>query len=942
MADKPKSTSVKDFIYNFKESRFTALSHELRVFIYGADVTPWLKGDLSITYGNRDSFNSCSFELTNPRKIWQLTKANFNGQFRESVGEYSEKEKMIIYRWKNTTYINPEFNLHINSLYLGETASVPTPAGEPGAKKIMPTSTSKERRYRMAVNDCIFSRQDPLRVFMRNPFSSDKSEWMEVFCGFVHDHPITTNYMTNESTVRISGYCIRQLLTKMRVQMSPIIAQKNPEPLFKQGFFADFMRPGLGSHAFGQSPLEPTIKELILGTATPKPGQFADGGVGEFKLGNIICYNPNTPDNTLERWHLMTLFGVNKVAYPTGPDDDLWLTESEMEKIGRTTIYLPKTYGQSPAGRYLHFLLPFEGSGAGALVQSTAQHEMGLIIEWTNRWEIIRDFASKLDFQVTTSPSGDILVEFPMYGFTPHMFSTAGTEPPYIPPLVSNTDYYKTAQQESYDAHQQYIDAMDNDIDQGTTPVGLGALMTFDLHQLEDTLNDEAEDFDTIIQVDGGMAFSEAQVPGDEVFAGIRAYIYSPVLVSRFGAITGQLNVPYAGQRRSDTKGGLEGDLSIRLARLGLIEYMKRLANASTWDGSVVFRPFLFPNRPVWFKRSSRIGTLTSVTNRWSIGKSASTTIAVNMLMAERYDPYAAEEDDYTTTYRLPTGASNAPIDYANIWDSADKSAQMSGVFSNVGSKTPPTPAPNDTTRAVEKGTPPPASSTNIPIGDPTFMYAPFSEAISAAIAAAQTAGLPPITIVSTYRDPAKQLYLKQNPQARAKKSNGEPVQAAEPWKSAHQYGMACDISIKGNNYSDYQKFAKLCGDAIFWGAGYNGDYVHYEWKMPGQRGGNISKQANLFRKAAGFSDTSTGTGYLAAVWKQFDTFNTTKASDAATPLTPAQSAAVAAAKPSKRETESNKSDITPAGPCSPAYLKEPGLDTISKVADSIAKTTFA
>ena len=921
------SSSVKKFLYNFQETRFLSLSHELRVFIYGADVTPWLKGELSVTYGNRDSFNSCTFELANPRKLWQLTRANLEGTFRTSIGEYSEKEKMSIFRWKNATYINPSFTLDTKSTILGQRSDDPTPAGQQGEKRLLPRSDNKEYRYRLAVNDCVFSRQDPLRIFMRNPYSSDVSEWIEIFCGFVHDFPVTTNYLTGESTVRVSGYCIRQLLTKMRVQMTPIVAQLDTEPLFEQGFFADFMRPGIGSQPFSQTALEPTIKELILGTATPTPGKNANGCIGEFKLGNVVCYNPNTPTNTLERWHLLTLFGVNKVPFPKSADDNLFLTTTEMEEIGRTTIYLPETYGQSPAGRYLHFLLPFEGTGAGSLVQSTAVVDPGQgNVDWTTRWEIIRDFASKLDFQVTTSPSGDILVEFPMYGFTPHLFSPASpADDPYenLNPLVQTAAGYAAEAMKITKASSDYNAQLDKDIDQRKTPVGLGSLMTFDLHQIEDTMNDEAEDFDTIIQIDGGNAFSESQVPSDgESLTAVRAYVYSPVLVGRYGVVTGQLNVPFAGQNSSDTSGGAESDMSIRLARLGLVEYMKRMANSSSWDGSVVFRPFLFPNRPVWLKRSNRIGLLTSVTNRWTIGKSASTSISVNMLMAERYDPNATGKQ---TTYRLPTGSANQPIDYANIWGKNDKGSQYSGVFTAVGANTPPTTAPADKARAIEKGTPPTDTPSNIPIGDPTFMYKPFSDAISAALAAAQKVGLPPISIVSTYRDPAKQLYLKNNPQARAKKANGDPVQAAEPWRSAHQFGMAVDIKIQGNNYNDYQKFAKLCGTSVFWGAGYNGDYVHYEWRMPGTRGGNVATQANRFRIAEGYPDTSKGTDYLHAVWKHFDSMNGTP-----TDLPQEQ-------LKTKRETQTATSSSPNAEACTPAYLGSPGLDTIKSVAQSIA-----
>lgn len=87
-------------LYNFREQRFSTASHALRVYIYGADVTAWLKGDLSVTYGNRDSYNTASFELANPRKVFQLTRDNLAGTWNQKITanhEYSEKPKYDIF-----------------------------------------------------------------------------------------------------------------------------------------------------------------------------------------------------------------------------------------------------------------------------------------------------------------------------------------------------------------------------------------------------------------------------------------------------------------------------------------------------------------------------------------------------------------------------------------------------------------------------------------------------------------------------------------------------------------------------------------------------------------------------------------------------------------------------------------------------------------------------
>ena len=64
-------------LYNFSESRFTALSHELRVYIFGADVTPWLTSQVSLQRADRDGISSLSFSLSNAYRAFEITGDNF-------------------------------------------------------------------------------------------------------------------------------------------------------------------------------------------------------------------------------------------------------------------------------------------------------------------------------------------------------------------------------------------------------------------------------------------------------------------------------------------------------------------------------------------------------------------------------------------------------------------------------------------------------------------------------------------------------------------------------------------------------------------------------------------------------------------------------------------------------------------------------------------------
>jgi len=335
----------------------------------------------------------------------------------------------------------------------------------------------------------------------------------------------------------------------------------------------------------------------------------------------------------------------------------------------------------------------------------------------------------------------------------------------------------------------------------------------------------------------------------------------------------------------------------------------------------------------------------------------------MNMLMSERYA-------NGTTEYRLPTGAANCPIDYKDLWGRTSEDSEKdafsspnSGVFANVGTKTAPTSAANGGPGSVGSGKPPPSNasqspfkvtdgtSLHIPYNSPIYMYKPFSDAIAQALEAAKAENFPPITITSTYRSPELQLYLKQNPSARAKKANGDPVAVAEPWSSLHQYGMAIDIKIDGNNQEHYRRFASLCGPNVLWGQLYNGDYVHFEWKSPGLQGsGKTSLQANKFRRVAGFGDevtasrTSTLTqatpsgksNYLQAVWKQFSAMEqqVVAAEEAATP----PSGVIESFKSyfTSSSNDTGTGDATVPEDCKYAPLTQSGMAEINRIGSKL------
>lgn len=914
-------TTIKESLGNFKERRVMALSHDIRVYIFGVEVSNWLKGDLTITYGNRDSYNTASFDLANPRQLWQLTRDNLKEKWnKHASSEYSEQAKLDVFKYKNNEFINPFYSLDVttNILAVGEKRAPISVDSiqEAGSGKPLSVKDTQERRYRLAVNDCIFSRNDPLRIFMRNPYNSSSDEWVEIFCGFVQDHPISTNYLNGESSVRISAYCIRQLLNNMRVQTNAYTAVLDNQPIFRKDFFSDFRKPTQSTHAFAQYSLEATIRELILGTsitASNKGGRDlkVSNGVGSFKLGTVMCYNHQLRDDTLERWHLLTAFGVNKKTSPT-VNDDLWLSGDDVRKLGESTIYYPEdyTYACGPTGRYLHFLLPAAGTGATSLIQSTQDVNADVPIEWSSRWEIIRDFASKLDFQVLTSPSGDLLVEFPMYGFTPDIFFSISESDRIKQDLELNTDaVYRQ------DTYAQY----------GEVPPGLGSLFCFDGHVKDSSLNDEAEAFPTLLQVDGGISVTEANINGEGFTTLLRAYVFSPAHVARYGVVVGQLSIPFAGQKTTDAS-SFESVIKTRLPKLALIEYMKRLSDSSTLDCSVVYRPFLFPNRPVWIRNCARIGLLTSVTHRWQIGKMASTSLSMNMLMHERMNPDTGE-----VSYRLPTGASNAPISYSSIWSSDTTGDQESGVLTDSGSDSSEN-SPSDG-QAGTKGSGK-VKPMDVAIDDLDYMYPPFANAMMALVKRAEERGIiVKIKTDMTYRTPEyqRQLYVDSFDK---KEKDKQLWRVAEPFKSYHQYGLAADIDTALLSEEQIVQVGRMARDLnIKWGGFFTPpvDQPHFEWNVDlNFNSGEFKKLRDKMPKDPNAPIPKIDKAYLKNVWSMLDG------------RSPATAAKTTDSKPKESSTQSGFGSLSAPTdqlkldrkslPCSEIEMSTAGLRTQNNV----------
>ena len=76
--------------FDFREERNTVFYHDIRMFIFGADVTPWLTSSVTLSRADRNGINTLSFELSNVNRAFEITENNIgpegNFAFKEGAG----------------------------------------------------------------------------------------------------------------------------------------------------------------------------------------------------------------------------------------------------------------------------------------------------------------------------------------------------------------------------------------------------------------------------------------------------------------------------------------------------------------------------------------------------------------------------------------------------------------------------------------------------------------------------------------------------------------------------------------------------------------------------------------------------------------------------------------------------------------------------------------
>jgi hypothetical protein len=462
-----------------------------------------------------------------------------------------------------------------------------------------PHSETLQALYSFDVGDLVINKNDPVVVYAHNPLT-ENDEWYPAFTGFVKIATETTDETTGESSVTLQCECIRALMKKIRISLNAALAQYEPDIVMNDpdlGYFRDVIDVNdtpFSTILVGKS-LEDAVCLLVTGKSSvkaatdkqeepsqqekqdPNPERAAKGQIGRFSMGEVIPYpvSQNKPDKSnvadwipktggtdadaaaLSRWHSLSVFGATKD----------FITDAEVTRRGSNS-YLGGDF--DPWSRKLHMILPAQGTNVATLANYAIDQNRNQF-QFTDRWTIIREVAQLLDYQFYTSPNGDLLLEFPMYDFSPQDFG-----PSWAP------------------------------------------IFTYFNHLISSSVTPESDDIPAGLILDGSLTnIDSARGP---VTMTRRVMAYSKNVAAKYGTV---------GILREEAR--FLTDLK-QLDAYAAVMYQRMLANASGMVFSAAHRPFLMPNRPILHERRNRLGLSYSVDNTWEIEKTVTTEIAVRAI----------------------------------------------------------------------------------------------------------------------------------------------------------------------------------------------------------------------------------------------------------------------------------------------------------------------
>lgn len=478
--------------------------------------------------------------------------------------------------------------------------------------------------YTLAINSPIFEKNDPIRMFIKDPSTPfDEDKWSPFFTGFIQNITDHTNYDNGEKYMTILCYDIRGLMQKQRVMVQPRIShgmdtarmlnERKVGDKSRIGLFGDYIAHSGNGGEKGSKYTYSNADESILDMITGRV--HVDNNFEKNIIGNIVSTQSNLVVDSsngkydLEEVNKGSSVGGTKpgkqsmgcfmpgleLECPSYKDEreqhikavELWcdlllfgtkcdyFTSDEVTNVGCKTI----PYGEfDPWNGWLHMFIPKNGTGARAIFSSQLD-DLSQNYEFSSRFELLTKVCEAIDYQWFCNTMGDVVVEFPMYDFV--------------------------------------LDSFGNYAEQ----------FRIDNHLVDCQLNEIVDDVVSAVSVTGGVSHSST-VPNEAISWAFTALAKSDALAFKYGVSIDEVTIP---TMRTDAS-------RESLKRQAAIELVKRNVLASSMEMTVAYRWAFFPNKPVYNVDKNRIGVISAFTYTFQVNESVSCSMDVRYIRKKLED----------------------------------------------------------------------------------------------------------------------------------------------------------------------------------------------------------------------------------------------------------------------------------------------------------------
>lgn len=141
-------------LVRFYERSYQALFEDVRVYIQGVDVTPWIRDNVVIGRTDCDGPGTCTFTLDNALDRFVLTSENLTrtfdnpfGKWRDTTDRYSESAKHQIYLYKTgQAAVTVDRIAELTKVLIERNLDIVKAETETARRRLMTDATSRKRR----------------------------------------------------------------------------------------------------------------------------------------------------------------------------------------------------------------------------------------------------------------------------------------------------------------------------------------------------------------------------------------------------------------------------------------------------------------------------------------------------------------------------------------------------------------------------------------------------------------------------------------------------------------------------------------------------------------------------------------------------------------------------------------------------------------------------